>query len=67
MENDTKIARKRPENIPARIRELDDSIAGLDERIEKNRADLERNNANLTLKIAELCKVTLQNGRHSKR
>lgn len=63
MNNDTEVIRKAPEDIPARIRELDARIAGLDERIEKNRADMERNNTSLTVKIAELCKATLQKKR----
>jgi hypothetical protein len=58
VKNDTQADRKRPEDIPGRIRELDASINNLDERIEKNKADLDRNNASLTVKIAEICKAT---------
>lgn len=67
MSNDTQADRKRPEDIPGRIRELDATIANLDERIEKNKADLERNNASLTVKIAEICKATELKRRGSKR
>ncbi len=57
MKNNTEAARKRPTDIPARIREIDAGIDSLDERIERNKTDLERNNASLTVKIAELCKT----------
>ncbi|HTV41209.1 MAG TPA: hypothetical protein VMF08_11580 [Candidatus Sulfotelmatobacter sp.] len=52
--------RKPPEDIPARIRELDAQMAALDERLEKNKAALERNNTALTAKIAELCVSALK-------
>lgn len=67
MKNDTPADRKRPEDIPSRIRELDASIASLDERIEKNKADLDRNNASLTIKIAEMCTTTTPKRHSSKR
>jgi uncharacterized small protein (DUF1192 family) len=67
VKNDSEAVRKRPADIPARIRELDAGIASLDERIERNKTDLERNNASLTVKIAELCKPAGPGRRSSKR
>ncbi|HEV2456692.1 MAG TPA: hypothetical protein VGY98_20690 [Verrucomicrobiae bacterium] len=67
MKNEADAMGKKPEDISARIREVDAKMASLEDRIEKNRADLERNNASITLRIAELCKATMLKGNGSKR
>ena len=66
MKNHTEAVRKRPADIVTRIREIDASLASLDERIEKNKAGLECNNASLTVKIAELWKTGGSKRRSSK-
>jgi hypothetical protein len=56
MNNNVEEARERSRDFYKYVSPLDAKIARLDERIERNRAELERTNAILEAKIAELLK-----------
>jgi hypothetical protein len=56
MNNNVEEARERSRDFYKNVSPIDAKIARLDERIERNRAELERTNAILQAKIAELLK-----------
>jgi hypothetical protein len=56
MQSEAQETREQPRASTNRLEELDVTMARLDARIEKNKAELERNNEALTLKLAELAR-----------
>jgi hypothetical protein len=63
MQSEVQEAREKPRASTNRLEELDVTMARLDARIEKNKAELERNNEALTLKLAELARRVVETGK----